>query len=584
MFTTTRQLTAGAAALLSAGATIAQVSTFDLSSKLLTIPSVSVGSSTFADVSLLADDNFVFSLRGATEQKPAGPGVATYDLGRGVVILPAVQVGADTYLDVTLADSGNNTFALQGATLLAAATLAEIKAFVASYDALWARAVPASGAMATSMMDACYRSSGRTRAWLTADFDQDLASSLAAGAYNVGATRTKIQVLALRNQANADGSSRREVDVQYDIGYADGSRTRDVRETLISGSSAGTPGCASAQSSAGWRFLGNQRLVGFSLDARTLREARHSMATGAALNPEVRYRRDIRVRVSDPLANATHVVVSGPGPGVTVNGVNQLWAWKMVSPFLMRSAPELAGKSGNYVNFEDDDGFRYCGVNGTGTPQASLADCLTYGAQGDNWGWGYTSTPDAAADQGFANQGWAVGGVYRIDVYNDDGWKTVNGQAGRTPIATYYETLKALPHTFVEMAGSGTSPTTTDQFARLNLGALGATGVLANSKSATPAALALSWSTQPPLSTLQPLRLVQGWEYAEGLKTGSASGASWPRVRQLTSTYPGPTATSAAAWPAAARPAESSSRSYLEYLLYFSDRNQGIVQSRISFQ
>jgi len=199
MFTTTRQLTAGAAALLSAGATIAQVSTFDLSSKLLTIPSVSVGSSTFADVSLLADDNFVFSLRGATEQKPAGPGVATYDLGRGVVILPAVQVGADTYLDVTLADSGNNTFALQGATLLAAATLAEIKAFAASYDALWARAVPASGAMATSMMDACYRSSGRTRAWLTADFDQDLASSLAAGAYNVGATRTKIQVLALCN-------------------------------------------------------------------------------------------------------------------------------------------------------------------------------------------------------------------------------------------------------------------------------------------------------------------------------------------------------------------------------------------------
>jgi hypothetical protein len=127
----------------------------------------------------------------------------------------------------------------------------------------------------------------------------------------------------------------------------------------------------------------------------------------------VRYRRDIRVSVTDPLGNATYVVVSGPGPAATVNGVSVPWSWKMVSPRVMRSAPEMAGKTGNYTNFLDDDGFRYCGISGTGTPVASASDCLTFGAPGDNWGFGYTSDPDANADKGFTNQGWVVGGVYK---------------------------------------------------------------------------------------------------------------------------------------------------------------------------
>lgn len=572
----------GAAALLaiSAGAQ-AQVTVYDGATNLVTIPSVSVGASTFTNVTLLNTGNFIFTLQGATEQKPAGPGVATYDGATNVLTLPAVKLGNDTYLDVTLLNTGNFVFSLQGATLLPQATVDEVKALLASFDAKWATAVPADGTQATSLNDACYLSNGRTKAYLVADFDADLAETRASEAYRIGATRTNVQVLALRNLRNSDGSSRREIDVQYDVVYKDGSTARDVKEVLVSGSTAGTPGCSTPQTGSTLRFLGNQKKVGFSLLARASREERYTIAAGVALSPSVRYRRDIRVGVTDPLGNATYVVVSGPGPAATVNGVSVPWSWKMVSPRVMRAAPEMAGKVGNYTNFLDDDGFRYCGISGAGTPVASASDCLTFGAPGDNWGFGYTSTPDAAADKGFTDQGWVVGGVYKLDVYNDDGWKTVNGHAGKTPIATYYETMKSLPRTFVEMAGSGPA---TDNFARLNLGALGATGVRNNGMSATPAPISLSWNPQPGLSSTQPFRLLQGWEYVEGPKTGVVSPATWPRLRALGRTYPGPTATSFANWPVAAPLKDMANRSYFEYMLYHTDRNQGVIQSRVSFQ
>jgi hypothetical protein len=572
---------AGLVALACAAGASAQVTVYDGATNLVTIPSVSVGSSTFTNVTLLNAGNFVFSLQGATEQKPAGPGVATYNVATSVLTLPAVKLGSDTYLDVTLLNTGNFVFSLQGATLLSQATIDEVKAFMAAFDMLWNTAVPANGTLAVSASDGCYVSNGRTRAYLLADFDADIAETVASEAHRVGSRRTNIQVLALRNVRNGDGSNRREIDIQYDILYKDGSTSLEVKETLVSGSTVGTAGCSTPQSGSALRFLGNQKLVGFSLQARASREERYAIATGAPVSPSVRYRRDIRFSVTDPLGNATYVVVNGPGPGATVNGSTVPWSWKMVSPRVMRAAPEMAGKVGNYTNFLDDDGFRYCGISGTGTPVASASDCLAFGAPGDNWGFGYTQTPDASADQGFTNQGWVVGGVYRLDVYNDDGWKTVNGHAGKTPIATYFETLKTLPRTFVEMAGSGAS---TDNFARLNLGALGATGVRNNGMSAAPVPINLTWNPQPSLSTTQPFRLLQGWEYLEGPKSGPVTPPSWPRLRVLNRTYPGPTATSLANWPVEPAAQGMAGRTYFEYMLYHVDRNQGVIQSRVTFQ
>lgn len=573
-----------ATAAAAAGAQ-AQVAVFDAAANRLSIPSVNVGPATYTAVELAHDGNYVFSLRSAAEQKPvAGGGSSNYDVATGLVSIPAVKVGSETYVDVTLRLGVDGRFALQAATLLPTAVIDELKAMLAAYDAMWATDVPASGAQLLSFNDACYRSNGRTRDYLVADFDLERERNRLRERYRVGARRLNLQVLAWRSSTNPDGSTRREADVQYEVAYADGSRAVDVVETLIAGSSAGSTDCAMPQSGSGWRFYGNQRLVGFSLQARMLREERFAIGNGAALNPPVRYRRDIRVAVSDPLGRASHVVVSGPGPTVMVNGVDVPWSWKMVSPRVMRDAPEFAGKPGNYVDWKDDDSFRYCGVAGTGTPLASQADCLSYGAPGDNWGVGYTSTLNAAADAQFAAQGWAAGGVYRIDVYNDDGWKSVDGQAGRMPVATYYETLKSLPRTFVEMAGSGSAPTANDRFSRLNLGSIGAAGVAENARRAAPQPLAVSWNALPALADGTAFRLFQTWEYLEGPKKGAAAGASWPRSRVIEFQYPGSNALSIGAWPVSLLPADMSARSYFEYTLWFTDRNQGVIQSRVTFQ
>jgi hypothetical protein len=560
----------------------AQVSSFDAASNLVTIPSVSVGVATYVNVTLRHQGNYVFALEGATYEANFGPGVATYDLASNLLTMPAVKVGAETYLDVKLLNTGNYVFALQAATLLAPAILDEVKSFFAAYDALWATAVPASGAQATSFSDACYLHAGRTKAYIVADIDADLDEYRASQAFQIGARRSNLQVLALRQSTNPDGSARREVDVSYDVSYADGSVARATKQTLISGSSAGTSGCAAPQVSSALRFFGDRRLVGIALQPRNQRDERYSIGTGAALNPAVQYRRDIRVRVTDPMANAKYVVVSGPGPSGSVGGQSVPFSLKMMSPFVMRAAPEFAGRPGNYVNWRDEDSFRYCGTSDNAVPVAAIADCVGAGATSDSWGFN-TGSPNAQADASFAAQGWRAGGKYRVDVYDDDGWRTVNGHAGKTPIATYYETLEHLPYTFVEMAGSGASAQTNDRFARLDFGAMSAAAIRANVTSATPAPMSVSWNVQPALPDGRAFRLFSSSEFFQGVKAGTAAGQSWPRLRFSTDSYPGSTATSLA-WPVQAKPADMNSKTYVEYTLTYSDRNDAIIRSLVSFQ
>jgi alpha-tubulin suppressor-like RCC1 family protein len=113
---------AGAAAALGswlciAGTAQAEVALFDGASGLVTIPSVSVGSATYVDVTLRHNGNLTFTLQGATLQTPnQGPGVATYDLATGVLAIPNVLVGCGTYTDVRLANNGSFTFSVQAAT------------------------------------------------------------------------------------------------------------------------------------------------------------------------------------------------------------------------------------------------------------------------------------------------------------------------------------------------------------------------------------------------------------------------------------------------------------------------------------
>ena len=272
--------TLAAALCCAAPAALAQVSSFDGTTNLLMIPSVSVGAASFINVSLKNRGDYVFELQDATAQSPAAPGVTSYDAVSGVLTLPAVKVGTSTYVDVKLLNTGNYVFTLQAATALPQATIDEALALVSTLDARWATGVPATTELRTSLFDGCYLHDGRSKAWLTADTEANLAAYALRDAYQVGRRSSNLQVLALRNAVNADGSTRREIDVQYDISYSDGTSTSQTKSTLISGSSSGTPRCTTPQNLAGLRYLGNQQIVQAAVRANNWRDERYNFANG----------------------------------------------------------------------------------------------------------------------------------------------------------------------------------------------------------------------------------------------------------------------------------------------------------------
>lgn len=571
------------AALMALGVTVpatAQVSEYDAGSKILTIPSVSVGPSVFKNVRLLDVGIYTFALQSADDAQP-GPAVASYDATSGIVTMPAVKVGASTYLDVRLRNVGNYVFALEGATELPTATLTAVEEVLRQFAAVFASSTPDSGAARypAALYDSCFRDNGATRSWLVADYDANVALRRARDEYAVAFTRRNVQVTAVRQRANPDGSSRQEIDVEWESVYRDGSTTRD-RTTLIGGSSAGTPGCTTPQNSAALRFYGNQQLVGTAVRARTYRFERYSIATGEPLSPAVRYARRIDFSITDPLGNATYVIVTGPGPSGSVNGATVPFSLKFLSPRLLKNAPELQGKPGNFLNLPDDDGFRYCRVSDTGVPVVERADCAGLGATAREWGW-TTSTPNAAGDDGFAAQGWVAGGVYRFDVYADDGWKTVNGHVGKTPVATYYDTLDALPYTFVEMAGNGPND---DKFHRLSFGALSPQQVWANAVSAAPAPLAVEWNRPAALSDNRTMVVWGGWEFHQGPSSANSGGAFYPAYRSLNFTHPGSTSLTNPAWPVTRTVAGQAGKTYTEYMLQYLDRADSALLSAVLFQ
>ena len=552
----------------------AQVTTFDATTGLMTIPSVAVGAATYSKVTLRHIGNNVFTLQDAKAQVPAGPGVGSYNVTSNVLTLPAVKVGEATYLDVTLLNAGNFTFNLLTATALPQSVGAELAAVARELEAQFAQAVPANGAARLSLTDACWRSNGRTRSNYIADYDANVITYKQRDAYAIERKVQNVQVLALRNLVHADGSTRREIDVEYDLAYRDGTVQRD-QQTLLSGSSSGTPGCATPQTGAGLRGIGNQQLVSTSVRAVNYRDERYALTNGAAVSPAVNYRREIQFNIADPMGNAMYATVTGAGPAATVNGTAVQFSMKLLSPRLTRSAPELAGKSGNFLNWLDDDTFRPCRMANGSVPVVSIVDCAGQGTTSNVWGW-TTTTPNAAADQGFADQGWQAGGVYRFDIYNDDGWKTVNGQSGKTPIATYFATLERLPYTFVAM---------TDKYPLINLGGMSTAQLAANATSATPAALALSW-TAPALQADGHLhRLFQVWEFQQGAKVGNASAVFNPAYRTLNRAYPGSTTTATTAFPVSAKLPDQNSKTYTEYNLFFSEPGSfNSIQTRISLQ
>ena len=420
------------------------------------------------------------------------------------------------------------------------------KAFLAKYDALLATAIPATGAASTVLNDGCYLADGRSKAYIVADFDSD-PLAIASRQSGVGSVRNNVKVLADRTVTNADGTSRREIDIKYDITYKDGSKfespdTTTPDETIISGSSAGAKmadgtACATPGSKSDWRFYGNRKVVRTVVNAQNERNERTALATGLPLTPQVRYNKFLNLIVNDPASVATYAVLTGPGLSTTTVGA--VGSLKILSTRLLRTAPELAGKPGNVVNWRDFDSWRICrNAANTGAAPADTADCVVNGADGNTWGY-FNNASGAALDTSFAALNIAAGATYTFQIYNDDGWKTVNGQIGKTPIATYTNILRALPYSAATLAGTGPAA---DLFARITTSTKTSAEIATAIRAKAAISSDVTWSVPGVMPDGRVQQLADTLAFEQG--QANSDGKTWPRSRNLLFSYPGPQATS----------------------------------------
>ena len=453
--------------------------------------------------------------------------------------------------------------------------LEHAKTFLASVDASLANAAPGSGAQSTALTDFCSLHNGYTKAVSIAEFDANPANGSGSSKYGVGSTRTSIQVLADRTRANSDGSSRRELDVQYQINYADGTTER-AGQTLISGSSLGSPmpasqTCVPGQVSASWRFYGNRESVDAQVRAINQRSERYKLIDGTPnTGSAVDYSKFVQFRITDPGNVATYVVVQGPG--LPPSGL------KMISPRIQRDDPLFNGKRGNYVDWKDSDTFRICRGDAAGVNiVASAADCATFGASGTSFG--AFNVTAAAADSTFASIAFVAGGAYSIAVYNDDGWKTVNGQATKTPVVTYTRQLGALPYSAVTLAGASAG---SDLYPRIASPAVSTATIASNIRSKTAGSLSLTWNSLETMPDASAFGWGDLYNFVSGRATSTAN--AWPASRRTELSYPDRGATSALNYTVSAAQPALVTPTYAEFGLELSNRQGRRVLSLVTFE
>lgn len=467
------------------------------------------------------------------------------------------------------------------------AAMVAAKAFLAKQDALRATSIPTSGAANFVLLDGCYLNNGFSKAYATADFDAD-PLAIASRQFDVGSTRDNIRVLAERTSSNADGSSRREIDLKWDVTYKDGTKFTALddtipTETIISGSSAGSKqadgsACATPDSNTDWRFLGNRRVISANVGAYNERYSRTVLATGLAVAPtSLDYSKYIRFNVTDAANVAKYVTIAGPGiVGGTPSAPITL---KMVSVRLLRDAPEFAGKNGNFVDWKDTDPWRFCRTSTGALATAETADCVTHGATTNNWG-SFNNAVATTLDSRFDALGVVAGGEYIVKVFNDDGWKTVNGQVSSTPIATYTIKLANLPFSAAALAGApGVAP---DLFPRLASSSKTGAELAAAVRARTAISTDLTWT---PAATMPDGRAL-GWGSLYTFKQGKVDAGQVlfnPASRQFDPTYPAANV-SAATLPIPAAVAKLGAPTYMEMGFSINNRNGNVVQSLYSFQ
>ena len=456
----------------------------------------------------------------------------------------------------------------------AALTLA--KAFLGSYDTSLATAIPAKGATALALTDGCSLNNGASKALAVSDYDAD-SLRVASRQFEVGSVRSAISITADRTITNANNTVRREIDVQYVIDYLDGTKDDKATQTLITGSSAGSTladgsACNAAQDSADLRFFGNRKIANTFVNASNERLDRLQLANGNPATTPLTYNRFITLGVRDPAKIATYATISGPGltsaPGVPAT-------FKMISPRLLREDALFAGKNGNFVDWRDTDTFRACRTS-TGTfAAADVADCVTNGATGAGWG-NFGATDPAAQDTAFNTLGVTAGGVYTVKLYAGIGWKTVNGQATETPIASYTSTLENLPMSTVALAGP------VNKFPVFGTSSVAPPAVATNVTNKTAFSTDLTWTAPGVLPDARKTGLNALYSFEQG--RASATGTAFnPASRQTTLSYPVSTAL-AATFNVPVPVTALVTPTYFEAGLEYTNRNGNFIRNLRTFQ
>ena len=418
-----------------------------------------------------------------------------------------------------------------------------------------ASGLPAKGEDRYSFFDACALNNGRTKSSYISSWD----ATASGNAYTAGRTFSNIQIVAERKTTNADGSARHEVDVTVDTKYTDGTSLIGGAETLIAGSSSGTAGCSTPQTGTEMRYFGNRRKVNVDLISRNRVEANRQLADGSTPAKYFRMRREVAFVISDPANVATHAVVSW-GPAATPYSI------KLISPRIARDAPEMqdAAGSGTYT---DTGNFRACKTSSANIDaDATKGDCTstTLGIASETWGANVSAIDDAAraaGDTTLEELALGAGTEVTFAIFSDDGWKTVNGQSGKTPIATYKLKIKNASYPFAQMPVSAYP-----QFTTINPD----TATIATQlKDTGGTAIATIQAAKPPTGGL-PMAMSSLYSFRQGPKATSASGRYQIRGSKNATIVNGATSVSI---PFEGKPADASATTYGEFVMAYSDRN-----------
>ena len=305
----------------------------------------------------------------------------------------------------------------------------------------------------TNIFDDCYLDGGNTKTISMYNFQNNVTSYGAtdndSALYKQGSKRSNIKIQSDVISVNGDGTTRRIINSTYDVAYLDGSTEYSQPQQTIVGSSygsqmAGGSICQAPQVSSAIRFFGNRAIVSTSIDAvNWMYEQNDYNNSNTTTSVSNFVQKAIRLRVLDPGNNASYAVVIGQGLPST--GI------KVISPRITNTIPGRL----TIGNLSSDSSFKLCTSKNFGNA-AFYADCSNFG-MGSTYLTGqafYFNSTDSVttalatnnADTSFAALGFAVGAIYTYNIYNDDGWKYVNGQAGKTPVATYTQVLKTLPY------------------------------------------------------------------------------------------------------------------------------------------